>query len=228
LCLSKTPMPRAHMPLMRIHIDIQGGGNMLGMKNEEGPRARQGAHYAPLLSDDATRTRWVYLIAKRSDAIGIIKWWPNWMRNRNFPIPASFHLDNELVTNEMIELCLQQGIKVEPSNPYTPSQDGVSERGIRIITERVRAMLLDSKLPKKFWGNAFECAVNITNDMPTSTPLFNGEKSPYSVPMSAWFKYPPELQHFRKFGSQVWYHLHGSAKPEDKLCILKDGIPYRV
>jgi hypothetical protein len=57
----------------------------------------------------------------------------------------------------------------------------------------------------------------MTNNMPTSTPLFNGDKSPYSVPISAWFKCPPELRHYRKFGSPVMYHLHGSAKPEDKL-----------
>jgi hypothetical protein len=216
--ISKTPMPRANKPLMRIHIDIVGGGNTLGMKNDdEGPRARQGAHYALVLTDDATRFRWIYFIAKKSDALGIIKWWLNWLKNRGFPTPAYFHLDNELVTNEARQMCLEEGIKLEPSNPHSPWQDGVSERAIRIILERARAILLDSKLPKKFWGDAFEFAVNLTNNMPTSTPLFNGERSPFSVPLSAWFKCPPELQHFRKFGSPVWYHLHGSAKPEDKL-----------
>ena len=98
--ISKTPMPRASKPLEKIHIDIVGGGNTLGMKEEEGPRARQGAHYALVLTDDATRFRWVYFIAKKSDALGIIKWWLSWWKNRGFPTPAYFHLDNELVTNE--------------------------------------------------------------------------------------------------------------------------------
>jgi hypothetical protein len=143
-------MPRAHEPMMRIHIDLEGGGNTLGMKNEEGPKSRQGAHYAILITDDATRQRWVYFVAKKSDALPVLKWWLSWRKNRNFPTPAFFRLDNESVTNESRQWCLEEGIKFEPTNPYSPWQDGVSERGIRTITTRARAMLLDSKLPKRF------------------------------------------------------------------------------
>src|ERR1700722_7618069 len=37
------------------------------------------------------------------------------------------------------------------------------------------------------------------------------------VPSSAWFGTPPELLHFKKWGSPVTYHLHGSAKPSTKV-----------
>ncbi|OXV06764.1 hypothetical protein Egran_05469, partial [Elaphomyces granulatus] len=49
------------------------------------------------------------------------------------------------------------------------------------------------------------------------TTSLTAKPSPYSVPASAWFRTPPELLHFRKWGSPLTYHLHGSAKPEDKL-----------
>jgi GAG-pre-integrase domain len=98
--MSKTPMPRVLEPMMKIHIDLQGGGNTLGMKDDKGPKSRQGAHYALLITDDATRLRWVYFLAKKSDALGILKWWLSWMKNQKFPTPTFIRLDNELVTNE--------------------------------------------------------------------------------------------------------------------------------
>jgi hypothetical protein len=65
------------------------------------------------------------------------------------------------------------------------------------------------------------------NEVPTSTLLYNDltpgasslttKPSPYHVPPSAWFGTSPELQHFRKWGSPMTYHLHDSAKPNTKV-----------
>ena len=227
--VSRTPMPRATKPLARIHIDIAGGGNTFGMKDmeKENPiTSRQGAHYYMLLTDDATRYRWVFFLNKKSDALAILKWWVKWMKNQGFQVPAFFHMDNELVTNEMKEFCATEGIKLEPSNPDSPWQDGVSERGIRTLTSLSRAAMLDSNLPMKFWADCVESTSLILNEVPTSTPLFNNsipaasnlvsEPSPHHIPSAAWFGSPPELLHFRKWGSPVTYHLHGSAKPNTK------------
>jgi hypothetical protein len=180
-----------------------------------------------LLTDDATRFRWVYFLNKKSDAIPVLKWWLSWMRNQGFQTPAFFHMDNELVTNAMKDYCLEEGIKLEPSNPDSPWQDGVSERGIRTISGLSRAAMLDSNLPIKFWADCVESTSLIMNEVPTSTPLYNdnipgisnsiAKPSPYHVPSSAWFGTPPELLHFRKWGSPVTYHLHGSAKPDTKV-----------
>ena len=66
-------MPRATKLLARIHIDtIASGGNTFGMKdreNDDSITSRQGAHYYMLLTDDATRYRWVYFLNKKSDAV---------------------------------------------------------------------------------------------------------------------------------------------------------------
>jgi hypothetical protein len=227
--VSRTSMPRATKPLARIHIDIAGGGNTFGMKDmekEDPVTSRQGAHYYMLLTDDATRYRWVFFLNKKSDALIVLKWWVKWMKNQGFQVPAFFHMDNELVTNEMKEFCLAEGIKLEPSNPDSPWQDGVSERGIRTLSGLSRAAMLDSNLPIKFWADCVESTSLVMNEVPTSTPLFNSnvpgvsnlvsKQSPYNIPSAAWFGTPPELLHFRKWGSPVTYHLHGSTKPNTK------------
>jgi hypothetical protein len=42
------------------------------------------------------------------------------------------------------------GISFGPSAPYTQSQNGVSERAIRMIVEMARTMLFDAKLSEGF------------------------------------------------------------------------------
>ena len=225
--VSHTPMPRATRPLTRIHVDIAGGGNTFGNKDQESTTSRQGSNYYMPITDDATRYRWVFFLNRKSDALPVLKWWIQWMENQGFSPPAFIRMDNELVTNEMKEFCLSKGIKLEPTNPHSPWQDSVSERSIRTISDLSRAAFIDSGLPKKLWADCVECTSLILNNVPTSTVLYNdstpgttsltAKPSPYSVPASAWFGTPPELLHFRKWGSPLTYHLHGSAKPEDKL-----------
>jgi len=142
-------------------------------------------------------------------------------------------MDNELVTNGMKEFCLTEGIKLEPSNPDSPWQNGVSERGIRILSSLSRAAILDSNLPIKFWADCVESTSLIMNEVPTSTPLFNNsipgasnlvsKPSLHHIP-SMICGMVPELLHFRKWGSPVTYHLHGSAKPNTKFdARARDG-----
>src|SRR5487761_775361 len=112
-------------------------------------------------------------------------------------------MDNELVTNAMKDYCLEEGIKLELSNPDSPWQDGVSERGIRTISGLSRAAMLDSNLPIKFWAACVESTSLIMNEVPTSTPLFNNnipgasnlisKPSLYHIPSAAWFGTPSSL-----------------------------------
>ena len=225
--ISHKPMPRTSRPLARIHVDIAGGGNTFGGKDQETTTSRQGSNYYMPITDDATRWRWIFFLNRKSDALPVLKWWIQWMENQGFSPPAFIRMDNELVTNEMKEYCLSKGIKLEPTNPHSPWQDSVSERTIRTISNLSRAAFIDSGLPKKLWADCVESTSLILNNVPTSTVLYNdstpgatsltAKPSPYSVPASAWFGTPPELLHFRKWGSPLTYHLHGSAKPEDKL-----------
>jgi hypothetical protein len=46
------------------------------------------------------------------------------------------------------------GISFEPSPPYSQHKNGVSERLIGVITEKARAMMIDSQAPLEFWGEA--------------------------------------------------------------------------
>ena len=42
------------------------------------------------------------------------------------------------------------GVKTKWTTPYTPEQNGVSERANKTLVSLARAMLIDAKLPYKF------------------------------------------------------------------------------
>ena len=51
------------------------------------------------------------------------------------------------------------GTTYEPCPPYSHHKDGVTERMIRTITDKARAMMIDSQAPVQLWGEAVNTAV---------------------------------------------------------------------
>src|SRR5882762_1916499 len=229
--ISKTPAARATRPFTRIHIDLAGGGKTLGDPDneDEAPLSHKGARYFLIITDDATRFRWVYFLAKKSDAIIFLERWLSFIKNLGFPTPAYMKSDNEFISKVIQNWLTTNGIQWEPSNPHSSWQNGASERSIGVVMARTRTILIDSNLPKKFWADALDTAVHLTNNLPTSVPLYNDATpggttqnpdicpSPHNIPISALLNVPPQLTHYARYGSTVCYHLHGSQKPTDKI-----------
>ena len=54
-------------------------------------------------------------------------------------------------------------IRHEFTVPRTPEQNGVAERLNRVLIEKVRTMLVQSRLPHSFWAEALNTAVHVHN-----------------------------------------------------------------
>ncbi len=108
-------------------------------------------------------------------------------------------MDNgkELVNEEVKKFCAEEGITIETSAPYSPSQNGVAERFNRTLIELVRAMLIAKDLPSFLWDEAVSHATYIRNR--SLTRALKG-KTPYE----AWTGKKPDVSHFREFGCDVW------------------------
>ena len=70
----------------------------------------------------------------------------------------------------------------------------------RTLVETVRAMLSDSKLPKKFWAEALSTASYVRNRSPTTAVKV---MTPYEV----WKSYKPNVNHLRIFGCSAYAHI---------------------
>ena len=87
--------------------------------------------------------RWIFSLQNRDNPTHIIKTHIEWLRKLGYDT-AYIQGDNEFFKN----LQEWQGYQAEPTAPYSPWQNGVSERGIRIILECTRAALYASGLPR--------------------------------------------------------------------------------
>jgi hypothetical protein len=225
---SKDPAPRATKILARIHIDIAGGGATLDCKDEEAPPGIKNIRYFMLITDDATRYRWVYTLRTRDEAVPTFQGWLEHIKNQGFSPPAFVRSDREFITETVKKICQTYGLVWEPTTADSPWQDGVSERGIQIVMQRTRATLFDSGLPRWLWPQALQAAVNHLNRTPTRVPLYNDRRPmapttdpevqpcAYITPYSAWTNGDADIKHLIKFGSPAWMHLHGASKSAGK------------
>jgi len=82
-------------------------------------------------------------------------------------------------------LLAARGTAVEFCPPYAHHKIGVTDRIITTITERARAMILDSQAPLKLWGEAVNTAVYLHQHMPTEGLTRRddcyGFKAPYNT-----------------------------------------------
>ena len=62
------------------------------------------------------------------------------------------------VNSELIQYCEVAGIQIQPSIPYTPQQNGVTERKNKVLKEMVTYMMDSNNFPPKFWDEAIKCA----------------------------------------------------------------------
>ena len=59
-----------------------------------------------------------------------------------------------------------KGLIHQTSCAHTPKQNGVFERKNRIILEMIRALLIESQVPKSFWPEAVATSVYLLNRLP--------------------------------------------------------------
>ena len=98
-----------------------------------------------------------------------------------------------------MELIRPDGIRAEPTTPYTPEQNGVAERYNRTIVQMIRSMLVWAKLPHSFWGEAAMTANYLRNLLPTAKV----DQSPEEK----WAEQKPDICHLRTFGCLVHVHI---------------------
>ena len=77
----------------------------------------------------------------------------------------TFRTDNgrEYTSSQFENYLKAEGIRHKLTGPKTPQQNGVTEHLNPTLVEMAQSMLLDSKLLKKFWGEAISTAVYLKN-----------------------------------------------------------------
>jgi hypothetical protein len=91
--------------------------------------------------------------------------------------PAHFHYDGGKEIRRLLPYLTEKGIGFSESSPYAHNQNGLAERSIRVILERLRATTIASRLLPSLWSYIIGSIVEIVNRTANSTK----ELTPYQL-----------------------------------------------
>eukprot|EP00794_Sanderia_malayensis_P001519 gene1519-1679_t len=166
---NREPDIRATKPFELVHTDLAGPIE---------PAAKDGYRYAMIFTDDFSGNLFTYFLKAKSDAPKAVKKFLadiapfGKVKTLNFfedVFPAGdvkkMRSDNggEYISNDFREILVNHSIKHELSAPYSPHQNGTTERNWRTLFEMGRSMLIESNLPKYLWTYAIMTATHIRN-----------------------------------------------------------------
>ena len=93
--------------------------------------------------------------------------------------------------------CQAQGIELQTTAPYSPSQNGIAEHMNHTLVELAHVMLIALDLPEFLWKQAVAHATYLRNH--AYTKAVEG-----TTPYERWNNKKPNVAHLREFGMPVW------------------------
>ncbi|KAK3737381.1 hypothetical protein QZH41_011519 [Actinostola sp. cb2023] len=183
------------------------------------PKSAGGAEYFMTLTDDKTRYVWVYALKKKDEAFKKFQDWKALVEKSSGYTLKILRSDNggEYVSTDFDIFLKSEGVVHQTTVPKTPQQNGVAERLNRTLVESVRSMLVQAKLPQKFWVEALNTAVYLHNRSPTRS--LEG-----LTPYEAWTGSKPDVSNLKCFGCTAYAHIPKDERkkldPKARKCVF--------
>ncbi|GFU63371.1 retrovirus-related Pol polyprotein from transposon TNT 1-94 [Trichonephila clavipes] len=175
-----------------LHADLCGPINI---------ESHGGAKYFMVIVDDFSGMYFTYFLKNKYEVFDIFSQFKAKYENLTDKRIKKIRTDNGLeFVNEQLDTYLaNSGIFHEKTIPYNSESNGKAERANRVLLERARSLLYESKLPLKFWAEAINCSTQVSN----VTPRKGKEK----IPLEIWTGNKPKLNYLKKFGCVAYFHV---------------------
>ena len=213
--ISRVPSQRATKPFERVHFDL--------IQLE---LAYNGDQWALHFVDDFSSMNFAKTLPSKAGLLESVKEFVQFIKTRYDCTVRILHMDNESsLRTQFVNWTQEMGITVEFTAPYSPSQNGRAERAGGMILARMRALALESKLPKRLWPEIIKAAIYLINRSPTKTLSW---KSPPEVLQHA-LDIPnpkPVLSHIKVYSSRAYIKMNLIPK-RDKVA-LRVHIGYLI
>lgn len=177
------------------------------------------AKYFVTFLDDHSRKIFVYFLKQRDEVPDVVIKFINFVEKQTGRKLKMLRTDNgrEYLNSKLRSALDGLGIQHQTSIVYQPQQNGRAERVNRVLLEKARCMLVESKLPIKFWAEAVSTACYLSNRSPKRCL---GGRTPEEV----WTGNKPDLSNLRVFGCKtrayVPNHLRKKMEPTSKRAIM--------
>ncbi|BFG29747.1 hypothetical protein CerSpe_160210 [Prunus speciosa] len=201
---------KAALPFELVHSDVWGPARVTS----------QGFRWFVTFIDDCTRLTWVYLMKNKNDVASILPDFCAMVSTQFHARVKVFRTDNggEYVNHTLAQFFREQGIIHQTTTPFTPQQNGVSERKNRQLLEVARSLMLDTSVPHHLWGHGVLAAAYLINRTPSRVLDF---KTPLDVlcaltPPVSVSKLPPKV-----FGCVAYVHVYFHQRSKLDPCALR-------
>ncbi|KAE8895745.1 hypothetical protein PF005_g19149 [Phytophthora fragariae] len=172
----------------RAHIDVWGPYAV---------DSYSGKRYFAVFVDEASRYVTLYLLAERTEVYEKLDIYYQQVKTQLNVRMKEVRNDNAKELTKLATICMKTyGMECSSSVKHTPEQNGVAERMVRTVSERMRCLLNHFELPEEMWAEAAVTAAYCVNIMPNST-------RDMEVPYAVWHRELPRYSRLRTFGCAV-------------------------
>jgi len=149
-------------------------------------------------------------ILEETEANGV-KLLKKWIQEAGVPKEVRVDGAKTFKSNSFKELCEQYNIKWTCRTPYSPNQNATAEISIGVVNRLATTLLNQRKVPRSFWPDSVEHAVQILNRTPLASR--NG-KIPCEIQSGGKVKGRPE--DLKIFGCLVYVHMRKEVRDYGK------------
>jgi hypothetical protein len=114
------------------------------------PQGIRKKKYATVFTEKATSVQWAYYHQSKNGAYDALVKYQKMVKAQYNRVIKKWRMDGskEYSLNKLADLTVDLGQVVELTTPYSPEQDGTSERSIGILCERTRTAIIDMDIPR--------------------------------------------------------------------------------
>jgi hypothetical protein len=176
--------------------------------------------------DDFSRTTWVYLLKDKRDVFSVFQMFYKMVQTQFNATIKIVRSDNEgeYMSSNLEAYFRKHGIIHQTTCVNTPQQNGVAKRKNRHLLEVTRSLMLDTHVPKSYWGDALLTAKYLINRMPSRVLDFQTPLKVLSPLLSTAKGVSPKV-----FGCVCFVHIHGPTRskldPRSLKCVFVGYSP---
>lgn len=160
--------------------------------------------YLVLFKDNYTKFRYGFLVREKSEVKDVLVKVIQYTKTLDYKIQELLS-DNggEFDNREVKEILSKEGIVQRLTAPYTPQQNGNTERELRTVVEMARTLKFSQKdveFPAAMWAELVSTSIYILNR--------TGKSSKEGIsPYELWIGKKPRIKHLRIIGSTCYAHV---------------------
>ena len=160
------------------------------------PASISGKSYVALLLNEFTRKLWVLMLRIKDEFFDVFKLYlPKAKAGGSRLDCLQIDSEGEFISVTLQSFCQERGIKIGYAASYMYEENDIAERCWRMLVQIKDLLLIDSRLPNKFWAEAMDITNYRQNQLPITDKAI--------IPEETWTRTRQNFKHIRIFGSKI-------------------------